>query len=40
MRSGSGDMPRGGPSGSEKKEWDMSFESRSREVMRIGTEVV
>ena len=40
MRSGKGDMPFGGPLGSWKNEWEMSLESRSREVMRIGTEVV
>lgn len=33
-------MLRGGPFGSEKKEWETSLERRSREVIRIGTEVV
>ncbi len=40
MRSGNGDIPGGGPSGSEKNECEMSLERRSSEVIRIGAEVV
>lgn len=40
MRSGNGDKPFGGPLGSEKNEWEINFDSRSNEVMRMGTDVV
>ena len=40
IKSGRGDKPLGGPSGSEKNECETNFDRRSREVIKIGTLVV